>query len=750
MSFPHELTSLRQWLVWRYEPNGDRKPRKVPYYVNGSRRTGKQGSDDDRANLTDYQTAADSLHGYDGLGFAFLPGDGLVGIDLDGITESAERATRAQRIIDACQSYTEHSPSGNGVHIICRGDTETFKSNLLGIEVFSGRQFFTMTGQPYGDPVPLAEVSTDTFAKLKRTVRQRAHDDTGPAPVAPPTQSTGDKIHDALAYLSPDLGYDDWLRVGMALHAELGDGGLTVWDMWSARSQKYPGNREVASHWRSFRPGGGITIATLYGMAKQAGWQPPKRERPATAAPTAHAATQADGPATIDTKAPLTIARMMVARHYTDGNVSTLHWWRGDWYEWQGHYYAVMPDDALRARVYGFLEGCLQYTNKGDLEAVKPGLTLVNEVVAALKATQLLLIDEAPAWIVQPDTPIAPSNIIPCGNGFLIISSREVIPSTPRLFITASLDFPVPSNPPHPAEWMQFLRGIWPDDSGSIDSLAEAIGYMLTDATDQQKAFMLVGPKRSGKGTIIRIIEALVGRHNKVSPSFNSLGSQFGLAPLVGKRIAMISDARLSHRADQASITENILRVTGEDSVSVDRKFREPWNGKLPTKFLVATNELPSFSDASAALASRFIIYRFTRSFIGTEDFTLTDRIKAELPGILMWALDGLERMRKRGRLLQPVSGQGLADELEEMTSPITQFVDDCCVIDRTADSQVSILFKRWSDWCADNGRDHPGTVQLFGKQLTAAFPSVTKARVVENGERVRKYAGIRMKSIYD
>ena len=84
------------------------------------------------------------------------------------------------------------------------------------------------------------------------------------------------------------------------------------------------------------------------------------------------------------------------------------------------------------------------------------------------------------------------------------------------------------------------------------------------------------------------------------------------------------------------------------------------------------------------------------------------------------------------------------------MTSPITQFVDDCCMIDSAAYTSVNVLFKRWVDWCADNGRDHPGTVQLFGKQLTAAFPSVTKARIVENGERVRKYSGVRIKSIYD
>lgn len=277
--FPDELRSLKQWLVWRLEPNPTgKKPRKVPYYVNGARRTGTQGSDNDRAALATYDDACAVADQYNGLGFAFLPGDGLVGIDLDGITDDAERAARAQRIIDACQSYTEHSPSGNGVHIICRGVTETFKSNVIGIEVFSGRQFFTMTGQPYGEQRPLSEVSDQTFTKLRATVKKQSHEPAS-APAATAPVSTGDKLHDALSYLTPDCGYDDWLRVGMALHAELGDGGLTVWDSWSARSAKYPGNREVASHWRSFRPGGGVTIATLYGMAKQAGWKPPARER---------------------------------------------------------------------------------------------------------------------------------------------------------------------------------------------------------------------------------------------------------------------------------------------------------------------------------------------------------------------------------------------------------------------------------------------------------------------------------------
>lgn len=174
-SVPTAMRDLPQWLLWRLESYaGDKKPRKVPYYVSGRKRTGTQGSLDDRGELASFEIALTHLargH-YSGLGFAFLPGDGLVGIDIDGaIDADGVVSDRCQAIIDACASYTELSPSGRGVHIICHGETVTFKDNRIGLEVFCGRQYFTVTGRawPGAAPqvVPLAE---KTLARLKATV----------------------------------------------------------------------------------------------------------------------------------------------------------------------------------------------------------------------------------------------------------------------------------------------------------------------------------------------------------------------------------------------------------------------------------------------------------------------------------------------------------------------------------------------------------------------------------------------------
>jgi putative DNA primase/helicase len=66
-----------------------------------------------------------------------------------------------------------------------------------------------------------------------------------------------------------------------------------------------------------------------------------------------------------------------------------------------------------------------------------------------------------------------------------------------------------------------------------------------------------------------------------------------------------LSDARLSTKADSKIVVERLLSVSGEDSLTIDRKYREPWTGRLPTRFVIMSNELPRLSDSSGALASR-------------------------------------------------------------------------------------------------------------------------------------------------
>ena len=223
---------------------------------------------------------------------------------------------------------------------------------------------------------------------------------------------------------------------------------------------------------------------------------------------------------------------------------------------------------------------------------------------------------------------------------------------------------------------------IWEDDPESIDCLQEWFGYLLTADTRQQKILMMVGPKRSGRGTIARVLKALAGANNVVNPTLSTLARPFGLSSLIDKPVAVFPDARLSSRPDNAAIVECLLSISGEDDQTIDRKHLPAWTGRLPTRFVLISNELPRLRDASGALASRLIILRFTRSFYDREDTGLFDRLRRELPGILRWAIEGWDRLRRRGRFVQPRSAGDLVAAMDELASPISVFLKDRCVLD--------------------------------------------------------------------
>ena len=215
--------------------------------------------------------------------------------------------------------------------------------------------------------------------------------------------------------------------------------------------------------------------------------------------------------------------------------------------------------------------------------------------------------------------------------------------------------------------------------------------------------------------------------------------------PLIGKPLAIISDARLGGRTDASAVVERLLAITGEDTITVDRKYREPWTGRLPTRFLILTNELPRLTDASGALASRFIVLLLTRSFYGQEDLTLEGRILRECPDILHWALTGYDRLRARGHFVQPASAEQAAEELADLGSPVGVFVRERCVVNHFLCVECEILFVAWKQWCGEQHRDHHGTIQTFGRDLRAAVPTLAtiQGRDSKTGNRHRYYQGV-------
>jgi len=136
---------------------------------------------------------------------------------------------------------------------------------------------------------------------------------------------------------------------------------------------------------------------------------------------------------------------------------------------------------------------------------------------------------------------------------------------------------------------------------------------------------------------------------------------------------------------------------------------------------------------------------RMKKSFFGKEDPALTGKLLAELPGILLWAVMGWQRLNRRRYFLQSESGQELLSELEDLTSPINAFVRDCCDVGDDVRVQRDSLYAAYQGWCARNGRKHVEDRAGFGRSLHAALPELRSTHPREDGQRVRYYEGIEL-----
>lgn len=435
---------------------------------------------------------------------------------------------------------------------------------------------------------------------------------------------------------------------------------------------------------------------------------------------------------------PAIVAEQFARANSIDGH-PRLRFWRGQWWYWHaGGYRELQPED-LRAKLVEFI-------NRDYFKVTRAHVsnTLMQLESISLVGSHL----DAPSWIDQTGTDWPPLECVAAKTSILHLptyisqSSNYLAKATPRFFTTSSLGYKFDPKAKLPELWLAFLDSLWGNDRQSIDTLQNWFGYCLTPDTRHQKALMIVGPKRSGKGTIARVLAELVGRSNVAGPTLSSLATNFGLWPLLGKSLATISDARFSSRVDQATVVERFLSITGEDAVTIDRKLLQPVTCKLPTRFMVLTNELPRLGDASGALASRLIILHTPNSFYGQEDYDLTEKLLAELPGIFCWAVTGWARLRHAGRFSVPDSSQELAGQMADLSSPVSAFVRECCVVGAQYEVEVDELFKCWKAWCEEENH-RPGDKARFGRDLAAAVPSIRRARPRVDGRRIQYYAGI-------
>lgn len=375
-----------------------------------------------------------------------------------------------------------------------------------------------------------------------------------------------------------------------------------------------------------------------------------------------------------------------------------------EWLDYVGNCYESLTDKHVRSLAQAYCASGV------DEETGEDHVTMRRELDDVMDALRNLVFRDKgtykpPSWLESDGTEPDPRMTLACANGLLDVMAQDLMKPSWTFFTRNGLEYDYTPGAECPT-WLAFLRESWGGDTAPVEALQEMFGYLLSGDTSHQKIFMIVGPSRSGKGTINRVLTALVGANNVASHSLMNLAGDFGLMGLVGKSLFTVPDMRWDKGAATGKVVEILLNISGEDRVGVNVKFKDPILDKLNTRIVLFGNMELALPDKAGALSRRLVPIVMDRQVDEDEEDTkLTDRLLEELPGILLWALEGLRRLTDRGHFVLTPAGRKLLRGINLHASPVHTFVTECCRVGDEFD-RVSLtgLFKTYESFLKENG----------------------------------------------
>jgi P4 family phage/plasmid primase-like protien len=323
------------------------------------------------------------------------------------------------------------------------------------------------------------------------------------------------------------------------------------------------------------------------------------------------------------------------------------------------------------------------------LQGVAPDRTGVKHVADALmnaKALCAVRADDTPPlpfYLGDPDR-----RMLALRNGLLDLTAlargkkAKLRPHDPDWFATTRLPYEFDATADCP-RFKAFLAQALDADPKTLKPLAagdnrvsvvqEWFGYSLLADNRYQKFLMLIGRGQNGKGTILDVWGEMLHTDNVSSVSLEAMAREFGTEPLVGKLLNLAGDM---NEVDPAA--EGTLKSwTGEDRVTVPRKYRPALEAAPTVKFVYGCNSLPWFKDKSDGIWRRLMVvpFRYAPKTPGANDSKLRPKLRKELPGILNWALAGLARLLEQDGFTPCAVCEAAKVEHREACSPVGEFI---------------------------------------------------------------------------
>lgn len=509
-------------------------------------------------------------------------------------------------------------------------------------------------------------LDTDTLKKLGAMRTNATNEDTpssatGVLPSPPPNAAALHNLdHKRIAVALAAIPADErntWLQVGMALHdRDATETGFTAWDDWSRKSPKYDPETQ-RSTWNGFKPGGGVSLGTLFYRAKLE--QAPDEK--------------------------LSFDESSLAEQFCQLYSDTLRYDPvvGQWFEFDGTIWAPAPHRpqmAARemvatlnlARGGGFAEGLRGFRSASSLKAIAGHAQLLPDMHC-----------DASTFNSNP-------NLLAVKEGVIDLPSGQWRAATPADGL--SFRAPVAYDPSARCPtWDSFIRGVVSDDKEFGRYLQRILGYSLFGHAKEQKFFLVIGPGGNGKGVLMRTIKAVLDQYaHAIAPnvlsraySSNPHSPSPALTPLQRARFVVCTELSKGG-LDEAFVKQ----FSGGDQLSARPTYGEQVTFTPPGKLWLSTNTMPEIEAGDLAMWRRLVPLPFTANFRGKKaDPDLEAKLGKEHAGILMWLLRGAEGYARDG-LGKCKAVQDCRKALKAGADSVQAWITECCRLD--ADGHIA------------------------------------------------------------
>jgi P4 family phage/plasmid primase-like protien len=456
---------------------------------------------------------------------------------------------------------------------------------------------------------------------------------------------------------------------------------------------------------------------------------------------------------------PHRLARLYLAEQCEHPDGQILRSWRATWQLWNGTAYRELLDAELQVDLTTSVKRELDRHNlqaQKSREANKPIPTvqkvtrgMIGNVALALASETLL-----PGTVEQPSFFDGQQwewrNLIAFQNGLLDVDllfagkSSTLLEHTPRWFSPYCLPYPYSPDASCP-HWLAFLERNLEGDAERISLLQEWFGYSITSETSRQKFLLLEGEGSNGKSVVCAVLEAMLGTQNCSHVPLECFGGRFQLTATLGKLANIASEVGELDRAAEGFLKS----FTSGDAMQFEQKHMPTFSAVPTARLVLATNNRPRFSDRSGGLWRRMILMPFRVVIAENDPARVYGMDKpdwwiesGELPGILNWALAGLDRLRRQDRFTTSSVCMEALSEYRTENNPARLFLAESTTESIGGNVPCAWLYQSYTRWCEANGYS-PLADRAFGKEVVRVFPKAERKKVTRLGCRQWSYCGI-------